>query len=84
MKNNQNVYIVMHNEGIDGNYIQAVFSNYKDAQTLVEMFNKTSEADNDYNFYSVSKIQVNKYNIDDFKLVTEDNWTSLYYKNEVF
>lgn len=81
---NKFAYIVMHNMGIDGTYVIAVFSNYKDAQKLVELFNQSSEAD-DYNFYSVSKVQVNKYNINAFKLVTdEDDWTTLYYKNEVF
>ena len=80
---NKFAYIVMHNMGIDGTYVIAVFSNYKDAQKLVELFNQSSEAD-DYNFCSVSKIQVNKYNIADFKLVTEDNWTSLFYKDEEF
>ena len=82
--NNQNVYIVMHNEGIDGNYVQAVFSNYKDAQKLAEMFNKTSEADNDYNFYSVYKVKVNKFDIKKFKLITKDNWTTLQYDEEDF
>ena len=77
------VYIVMHNEGLDGTYIIGAFNSYKKAQKLVEMFNKSSEA-GDYNFYYVDKIKIDKYNIDDFKLVTEDNWTSLYYKDEVF
>lgn len=80
---NNNIYIVMHNEGIDGSQIKAVFSNYKNAQTLAEMFNKSSEA-GEYNFYYVSKTQVNKYNIADFKLVKDDYYTTLYYKNEVF
>lgn len=77
------IYIVLHNEDIDGTYIVGAFNSYKKAQMLVEMYNESDDS-GEYNFYSVSKIQVNKYNIDDFKLVTEDNWTSLYYKDEVF
>lgn len=80
---NKYIYVVMHNTGIDGTIVKAVFSKYKDAQTLVEMFNASSEADN-YNFYFVSKEQINKYDINDFKLVTRDEWTALSYKNEVF
>ena len=80
---NRFIYIVMHNEGIDGSYTVAAFSSYKKAQRLVKMYNKTSDS-GDYDFYYVDKIKIDKYNIDDFKLVTEDNWTSLYYKDEEF
>lgn len=83
MKNNKNVYIVMHNEGIDGSYAVGAFSSYKKAQTLVDMYNESDDS-GDYDCYYVDKIKIDKYNIDDFKLVTEDNWTSLYYKDEVF
>lgn len=77
------IYIVMHNEGIDGTYIVGAFSSHKKAQMLVKMYNKTSNS-GEYDFYYVDKIKIDKYNIDDFKLVTEDNWTSLYYKDEMF
>ena len=81
--NNQNVYIVMHNEGIDGNYVQAVFSNYKDAKKLVEMYNKSSEA-SEYDFYVAYKIKIDKYDINKFNLVTKDGWITLQYAEEVF
>ena len=80
---NRFVYIVIHNQGIDGTYIVGAFNSYKKAQMLVEMYNKTSNS-GEYNFYYVNKIKIDKYNIDDFRLVTEDNLTSLYYKDEEF
>lgn len=77
------IYIVIHSIGIDGSYTVGAFSSYKNAQTLVEMYNKTSDS-GEYDFYYVYKIKIDKYNIDDFRLVTKDNLTSLYYKDEEF
>ena len=77
------IYIVIHNLGIDGNYVQAVFSNKKEAQKLVEMYNKSSYS-SEYDFYISYKVQIDKYNINKFELVTKDGWTTLQYAEEVF
>ena len=82
-KNKKYIYIVIHNQGIDGSYTVTTFSNYKDAQTLCEMYNKTS-ASGEYDFYYVSKEQINKYDMNNFSLKTKDNWTDLYYNRRKF
>ncbi len=80
---NRLVYIVIHNQGIDGSYTVGAFSSYKKAQILCEMYNKTSVS-NEYNFYSVNKIKVDEYNINDFTIETKDDWTTLKYKGKDF
>lgn len=47
------------------------------------MFNQSSES-GEYSFYPVSKVKINEYDISDFKLVTEDGWTTLQYKGKNF
>lgn len=77
------IYIVIHSIGIDGSYTVGAFSSYKKAQTLVEMYNNTSDS-GEYDFYFINKIKIDKYNIDDFKLETKDDWTTLKYKGKDF
>lgn len=70
------VYIVMHNMGMDGSYIEAVFSKQSDADKLCHMYNSTDDFGN-YDYYSCQKVEIDQYNIEDYYIDESDDWKTL-------
>ena len=66
------VYIVMHSMGMDGDYTVAAFSKKEDADKLCSLYNSTDDY-GDYDFYYTSEIEIDKNNIEDYYIHTDED-----------